>query len=69
MRSYRIVMRSGINMDITAEDVQDDPDLDVIYFYADERRHFLKCTVKREEFAGLIVLGDARMTRALPKVT
>ena len=68
MRLYRVVMRSGINVDVTAEQILDDPKYDVIYFYADEDRDMLACTVKREEMAGLIILGDARMTKPLPNV-
>jgi hypothetical protein len=46
-------MRSGINMDVTAKLMLDDPAYDVIYFFADEARNLLAATVKREEVAGI----------------
>jgi hypothetical protein len=55
MRLYRVVMRSGINMDVTAKLMLDDPAYDVIYFFADEARNLLAATVKREEVAGIIL--------------
>lgn len=54
MRNYQVVMRSGASIDITAKSMRDDPECDVIYFFADENETHLACTVKREELAGLV---------------
>jgi hypothetical protein len=55
MRLYRIVTRAGANIDIQARSVLDDPSYDVIYFFRDEFQQQLAATLKRVEFAGLII--------------
>ena len=65
MRVYRVVMRSGANMDITAKSIRDDPELDVIYFFHDEGQHVLVASVQREELAGLII--HAENSSAIPQ--
>ncbi len=56
VRLYRVVMRSGANMDVTAKLMLDDPTVsDSILFYQDETQHHLVATVVRSEVAGLIL--------------
>ena len=64
MRVYRVVMRSGANMDITAKSMRDDPELDVIYFFHDEGQNVLVASVQRDELAGLII--HAENSSAIP---
>jgi imidazoleglycerol phosphate synthase glutamine amidotransferase subunit HisH len=47
-------MRSGVNMDIIAKSMLDDPASDVIYFFHDEAQNELVASIKRGEFAGVI---------------
>ena len=56
MRLYRVVMRSGVNMDVMAKAMVDDPAVsDVVYFFHDETMHHLAAFVKRAEIAGIIL--------------
>ncbi len=56
VRLYRVVMRSGANMDVMAKAVVDDPTVsDAISFYQDGTRHQLIAKVMRSEVAGLIL--------------
>ena len=49
-------MRSGVNMDVTAMDMLDDPAVaDRILFYQDDARHHLVATVARKDVAGIIL--------------
>ncbi len=55
MRLYRVVMRSGLNLDIMAKVMLDDPTVsELIYFFHDEEQRQLAATVNREDVAGLI---------------
>ncbi len=59
MRHYRVVMKSGINLDIVACVLIDEPiQSDQMFFYQDEAKFNLAALVKREEVAGLIILSD-----------
>jgi hypothetical protein len=58
MRVYRVVMRSGANMDITAKAMRDDPECDVIYFFHDETQNILVASVQRDDLAGLIIYAQ-----------
>ncbi len=63
MRIYRVVMRSGVNMDILAKAMVDDPTVsDGILFYQDETQHHLVATVMRSEVAGLILYPQKAAT-------
>jgi hypothetical protein len=64
MRLYRVVLRSGANMDITAKAMRDDPALDVIYFFHDEAQNVLAASIQRSELAGLIL--HPRNSSAIP---
>ena len=65
MRLYRIVLRSGANMDIMAKSMRDDPALDVIYFFHDEIENVLAASVQRDQVAGLILY--AQNSSAIPR--
>jgi len=66
MRLYRVVTRSGVNLDIVAKGILDDPALsDVICFYQDEAQYQLVATVKRAEVAGLILMPEK--SSAIPR--
>ena len=54
MRLFQVVLRSGVNMDITAKSMLDVPEQGVVYFYRHENGHELVATVKRNELAGII---------------
>lgn len=67
MRLYRVVMRSGANMDVTAKVMVDDPAVShAIYFYQDETRHHLVAAVERSQVAGLILFPQKAGTMPLP---
>jgi hypothetical protein len=55
MRLYRIVMRSGTNVDVVATAMVDDPSNSEVFFFSDEAGNHLAATVRREEIAGLIL--------------
>ena len=65
MRLYRVVMRSGVNMDITAKSMRDDPESEVIYFYHDEAQNVFAACVQRNEVAGMIF--HRRNSSAIPR--
>jgi len=49
-------MRSGVNMDIVAKAMLDDPAVSAeVRFYQDETMHHLVAIVKRAEIAGMIL--------------
>jgi hypothetical protein len=66
MRLYRIVMRSGVNMDVMASVMVDDPAAsESISFYQDEAFHHLVAMVKRSQVAGLILYPQKSSTMPL----
>ena len=65
MRLYRVITRGGANIDILAKSILDDPAYDVIYFFHDEVHQQLAATLKRAEFAGLIIHPE-RLTATVP---
>jgi len=66
MRLYRVVTRSGANMDIMAKVVIDDAAVsDSISFFQDEARHHLVATVKRDQVAGMILFPQKSTTLPL----
>jgi hypothetical protein len=69
MRLYRVVLRSGLNLDITAQAMLDDPNVsELIYFFADEEQRQLAATVNRTDVAGLILPPQKfGQTGALPR--
>jgi len=67
MRLYRVVLRSGANMDVMAKVVVDDPAAsDSIAFYQDEALHHLVARVRRDQIAGLILYPQKAGTIQLP---
>jgi len=54
MRLHRVVLRSGMNADITAKVMLDDPASDAILFYQDEAQQHLIATIRRDQVAGII---------------
>ncbi len=56
MRLYRVVLRSGVNMDVTAKLMLDDPAVsDAIFFYQDETQYHLVAKIMRRDVAGVIL--------------
>ena len=56
MRVYRVVLLSGVSLDILAKAMIDDPSRsDDLLFFSDEARNNLVARVKRSELAGLIL--------------
>jgi hypothetical protein len=67
MRVYRIVMCSGVNIDIMASVMVDDPAAsESISFYQDEAFYHLVATVKRSQVAGLILSPKKASTMPIP---
>jgi hypothetical protein len=58
MRCYRVVAKSGRNIDIVANAIIDDPGRSEIFFFQDEARTQVSAMIKRTEVAGLIMLPD-----------
>ena len=54
MRLHRVVLHSGVNVDVTAKVMFDDPASDSIFFYQDEALQHLVATIRREQVAGII---------------
>jgi hypothetical protein len=52
-------MKSGVNVDILAENMHDDAaHSPALYFYRDEGKRLLTATIQREEIAGMIFLPE-----------
>jgi hypothetical protein len=55
MRLFRVVLRSGATMDITAKAMRDEPESsENIYFFHDLSENDLVATVKRDQIAGVV---------------
>lgn len=59
-------MSSGVNIDIAAKAMLDDPALSGdIYFYHDDTRHNIAAAIKRNQVAGLILYPQKSCTMPL----
>lgn len=56
MPIYKVVLKNGRTIDIDAESMLDDPDLDEIYFYYDDSLKSIFATVKRASLLQLTIL-------------
>ena len=68
MRLYRVVTRSGTNMEFMAKVMVDNPAAsDSIDFYQDETLHHLVSTIKRDQVAGMILFPHKANTIPIPR--
>jgi hypothetical protein len=58
MALYRVVLKSGANMDVVASAIIDEAHSEDIYFFKDESRLQVLASVKREHVAGVIFLPE-----------